>query len=62
MIKPPCKGCEKRHPACHDRCSEYQAYKVKTEAARLERERLYGGEAAEYERMAYIERKNWRRR
>lgn len=22
----PCKGCEKRHEACHDHCERYQAW------------------------------------
>lgn len=29
----PCKGCEKRYPACHDHCEDYQ--KVKKEGDRL---------------------------
>ena len=24
----PCKGCEKRHHACHDSCRDYKAYKI----------------------------------
>lgn len=23
----PCKGCDKRYPACHDHCEDYKAYK-----------------------------------
>ena len=26
--KCPCKGCGKRHPACHDSCSEYIEFKT----------------------------------
>lgn len=29
----PCKGCEKRYPACHDHCEDYQ--KIKKEGDRL---------------------------
>lgn len=29
--KGPCWNCQKRHPACHDKCPEYQAYKTKSE-------------------------------
>ena len=24
----PCRYCEKRHPACHDTCEDYQAEKA----------------------------------
>lgn len=24
---PPCKGCEKRYPACHDKCDEYNLWR-----------------------------------
>ena len=24
--KTPCKGCEKRHPACHDNCEVYKEW------------------------------------
>ena len=27
MIKPPCKGCEERHEACHDHCQKYIAFR-----------------------------------
>ena len=34
----PCLNCQKRAPACHDRCPEYQKYKADKEARKaLER-------------------------
>jgi hypothetical protein len=46
-VKPdaPCKGCEKRHEACHDSCEEFKAYKEKQlKIARKRRE--YASERA----------------
>lgn len=48
MIKSPCKECAKRHPACHDTCQEYQAFKIAADAVREERNRQYGNEATAY--------------
>lgn len=36
MILPPCKNCEQRALACHDRCKKYKAYK-----SELEKEKSY---------------------
>ena len=58
----PCLGCERRKPACHDSCPDYQATKAAAAAVKAERDRQYGGEAADYERHMYETRKNWRRR
>ena len=57
----PCKGCTKRYPACQDVCPDHAARKAYDDAIRAERQRQYGGEAAEYERQSYETRKNWRR-
>lgn len=32
MTNPPCKGCTERHPACHDNCEGYKAWKANREA------------------------------
>lgn len=32
MKDAPCKGCEKRYLACHDKCETYQEYKREREA------------------------------
>ncbi len=29
----PCKGCQDRHPACHDMCEKYKAWKTERDAA-----------------------------
>lgn len=34
----PCKGCKKRHIACHAECEEYIAWKAKHDAARHDRQ------------------------
>lgn len=28
----PCKGCDRRYPACHDKCIDYKQFKEETEA------------------------------
>ena len=33
-MKCPCKGCEERHEACHDRCEYYKQWKVEHEASK----------------------------
>ena len=33
-MKCPCRGCEERYEACHDRCEKYKEWKVEHEAAR----------------------------
>ena len=40
---PPCKGCEERHTACHDRCSRYKAWKAEAEKIK-EAQRAYADE------------------
>ena len=35
-----CKGCEHRHPGCHDKCEKYQAEK-KAHEELMERKRKY---------------------
>lgn len=32
MTNPPCKGCTKRHPGCHDKCEGYHEWKENREA------------------------------
>ena len=27
----PCKGCEERHPGCHDSCGKYKAWKAEAQ-------------------------------
>lgn len=39
-VKGPCKGCDKRRPACHDSCPLYAEYRARVDAAR-EREHQY---------------------
>ena len=34
MIKSPCKNCEDRKLACHDKCKKYKAYKLELEKAK----------------------------
>lgn len=31
---PPCKDCEKRHIACHDKCEDFAEYKKKVRIAK----------------------------
>lgn len=38
--KGPCMNCERRHPGCHNKCPDYQAYKERAEDRKaLERKR-----------------------
>lgn len=48
----PCKGCDKRHTACHDSCEEYQAYKAAADAVRAKRIELNELKIVDYERCA----------
>ena len=32
-IESPCKDCEKRHPACHDKCEDFKKFRQKHEKA-----------------------------
>lgn len=34
-----CKGCELRHPGCHDKCAKYQAEKEAYEAIKAEKKK-----------------------
>ena len=34
---PPCKGCERRHTACHDECDQYREWKQRLEIINKER-------------------------
>lgn len=40
---PPCKGCENRHPACHDKCADYIDWKteMRAEKAKAKEEKSY---------------------
>lgn len=57
---PPCKDCEERHTACHDRCPKYKTWKAEAERIK-EAKRAY----AEEQHMVYEEqkrRKSWGRK
>ena len=46
MKKPPCyKDCTRRHPACHDSCADYRAWKAEHDAvmARKRNEAMLDG-------------------
>jgi hypothetical protein len=38
MTCSPCKGCPDRHPACHDTCDRYGAWKARKDAGRLKKQ------------------------
>lgn len=38
-IKPPCKGCEKRHEHCHMHCESYLEFQNENKRLKEERER-----------------------
>lgn len=40
----PCKGCQKRHTACHDRCEDFQAFRGRVEQLREYRKQHEGDE------------------
>jgi hypothetical protein len=40
MTCSPCKGCHDRHPACHDTCDRYGAWKAYKEAGRRKRREI----------------------
>lgn len=40
MSKAPCKGCEKRHPGCHDKCDDYQEFAEERKQIRERRNQL----------------------
>ena len=57
---PPCKNCEERHTACHDKCPKYKAWKAEAEKIK-EAKRVYDEErfnAYEEEKR----RKSWGRK
>jgi len=36
----PCKGCEDRYPACHDKCEKFRTWRIKVDTKR-ENERQF---------------------
>lgn len=37
----PCKGCDKRHPACHDSCDMYKKFKEELQLIHDARDKYY---------------------
>ena len=57
---PPCKDCEERHTACHDKCPRYKAWKAEAERIK-EAHRTYEEERYRtYEEE--LRRNAWRRK
>lgn len=57
---PPCKDCEERHTACHDKCPKYKAWKAEAERIK-EAKRTYAEETYKvYEEEK--RRKSWGRK
>ena len=54
---PPCKDCEERHTACHDKCPRYNAWKAEAEKIK-EAKRIYAEESYKNYEQEY-RRKSW---
>lgn len=55
--KSPCKDCDRRYPACHDKCQEYSVYRSKLDArnnvirdAKEKRQLITGYQVRSYEK------------
>jgi hypothetical protein len=48
--QPPCKGCTKRIPGCHDKCDKYAEWKCNLEKLNEER-RKYNARAAIFSKI-----------
>ena len=52
-----CKGCQIRHPGCHDKCAKYQAEKKAHEALKAEKKKHDDLQASlDYQREVAVRR------
>lgn len=45
MKNAPCKGCQKRHKACHDSCTEYKDWKSLQQEKNFQLQNLFMSDA-----------------
>lgn len=57
---PPCRNCEERHTACHDRCVKYRAWKVEAERIKEAKKAYVEDWRADYQEMN--RRNRWRKK
>lgn len=55
-ITSPCHNCEKRHPACHDSCSEFAQYRKRLQAIK---DAQYADDVAHNIRVTAPHLHNW---
>lgn len=58
-IPSPCMKCEKRHPACHDRCSEYAEYRKRLKSIK---DAQYADDVAQNIRVTAHHTHNWHKK
>lgn len=56
MKNPPCKGCDKRHPACHDQCAPYKEWKEYQTALKIHVQETTRPQEADIIRARHIDR------
>jgi hypothetical protein len=60
----PCKGCDHRYPACHDRCPDYISWKKELDASKQDnRDRIafYEAKKTAIDYVKYRQRNGWGR-